>query len=104
MPGSPPRHTEFAVLLRNDGVIRVPPGALSAFRGSLPESVVVRVTAQGIDRALRSREVTEREIQTIAQIQREPRENVVRFLLSEGSLAKSRSLTGRVGRGRKRDR
>jgi hypothetical protein len=65
---------------------------------TLPESVVkeigknplhVRLTAKSISSELKNRSVSEDEIEHIGAIQLESREQVVKFLLSEGALSRS---------------
>lgn len=78
---------EFEAEVTEHGTIQVP-GPLS--RGLAPGArVTVRLT-RGVVGALRKRGVSEEEIERIAALQLEPRENVLRFLGAEGALAAHR--------------
>ncbi len=73
---------EFEADLTEHGTIQVP---APLARGLAPGArLTVRVT-RGVVGTLRSRGVSEEEIERIAQHQLEPRENVVRFLGAEGA-------------------
>ena len=58
--------------------------------------VTIRVVVGSISPALRSRQVTEEEIESIARCQSEERDHVVAFLRSEGSLAGNRPFARRT--------
>ena len=96
---------EFAAEVDEHGRISVPPSVLEQFGDCSPRSLIVRLTGKSVGEALRKRGVREEEIEHIAVLQRETRDQVVKFLLSEGLLNK-RTLFGdylrRPPKGRKR--
>jgi hypothetical protein len=82
---------EFEAVIGGDGIIRVP-RRLMARLGKEPGSRVhVRLTPEVIHRALRRRNVTAGEVDRIASLQLESREQVIAFLLAEGALAPGRA-------------
>ncbi len=78
---------EFAATLAPDGTLTLPKDALRTFQAEGNTKVQVRLTAYRVSSDLRTRAVTEEEIERITALQLEPRENVVRFLRAEGALA-----------------
>lgn len=84
---------EFETILDQSGKIVVPEGVSKEFR-KYSGAIHVRLTAKAISSELKARDVSEEEIERIGSIQLESRDQVVRFLLSEGALMK--------GGGRKR--
>jgi len=67
-------------------LLAVPPavaGRLGLARGSV---IHVRLTRSAAATALRRRGIADEEVDRIAEMQREPRAQVERFLLSEGAL------------------
>ena len=68
-------------------MIAIPGHVLRAFAPG--STVTVRLTPGAVGGGLRRRGVTEDEIERISARQLEPRENVVRFLGTEGSLGSS---------------
>jgi hypothetical protein len=78
---------EFSTTLRSDGTLTLPQEALRKFQAEGNTKVHVRLTAHRVTSELRTRSVTEEEIERISALQLEPRENVVRFLRAEGALA-----------------
>jgi hypothetical protein len=85
---------EFEARVTAEGMIPLPSHlARSMTPGS---SVIVRLTHGTIHRTLRKRGVSEGEIEHIASLQLEPRENVVRFLAMEGTLSRDTSFLRRV--------
>jgi hypothetical protein len=82
---------EFEATVDENGKITVPP-AMAQEIGREP--LHVRLTEKTIASELKTRGVDEDEIDRIAALQMEPRENVLRFLLAEGAL-KSRTSPGR---------
>ena len=90
---------EFETEVGLDGTIVVPPPLMRAVRR---RTVVVRLVQGSLDRSLRGRRVTEDEIERIALLQLESRENVVSFLKTEGTLAANRSFARRAKDGTKR--
>jgi len=67
-----------------DGRIVVPVHLRSAAGN---KTVRVRVTAQALSVELKRRNVTDEEIERIEMVQKEQRVQVLKFLLTEGSLA-----------------
>lgn len=98
-------HREHSALEREvgvDGSLTIPSAAL-AKRGLGPGAKVeVRITELSLSRALQIRGVTEEEIDRIQSMQWEGRENVVRFLATEGALAGHKEFRRRVEAWRKR--
>ena len=84
---------EFETKVANDGTIVVPAPLAGALRS---HKVVVRIVAGSVAGSLRKRGVTEEEIERIALLQLEQRENVVSFLEVEGALACSASCVRRT--------
>ena len=84
---------EFETEVANDGTIVVPSSLSGALRS---HKVVVRMVVGSVAGSLRKRGVTEGEIERIALLQLEQRENVVSFLKVEGALARSASFVRRA--------
>jgi len=94
-PGAEP---DFETVIGADGRIEVPGGILSA-PGTQPGSRVrVRLVAAGIAKALERRNVTAGEVDRIAAVQLEPREQVIAFLLAEGALSTGAGNVRKKGR------
>ena len=89
---------EFDAVIEPNGKISVPHDIAQRFGA---KRVHVRLQAEEVTTELKSRGVTEDEIEQIAAMQLEPREQVVKFLLSEGALRSNASFLRRV-RGLKR--
>jgi len=83
---------EFETTLGDDGTIVVPSAMAEALRS---RDVVVRVVAGRLGGSLRKRGVTEDEVERIALLQMEQRENVLSFLSAEGALAASAPFSRR---------
>jgi hypothetical protein len=84
------RHSvEFEAAIDASGRIAIPKHLLTLL-GATKERVHVRVTTKAISSVLRNRKVSEEEIERIGSTQLETREQVLRFLLSEGALATRR--------------
>ena len=58
--------------------------------------VTVNITGGVLSKELAARGVSNEEIERIGNVQLEDRQQVVKFLLSEGSLSRSRSFKARV--------
>jgi hypothetical protein len=86
MMGDHRKSIEFEAILDDSRTIRIPE-SVSEFFGSTG-SVHVRLTARALSAELNDRNVSEEEIDRISSIQFEPRDQVVKFLLSEGALKK----------------
>jgi hypothetical protein len=87
---------EFDAVVGPEGTIAVPPALLSEMNGA---RVRVLLTEENVAQALTAAGVAEEEVQRIAARQMEPRERVLRFLLSEGSAPQYGKRTRRRGRG-----
>ena len=77
---------EFESTISPGGTIRVPEEILRDRPWVEGSKLHVRVTAGVLSEDLKNRLVTEEEIERIGAMQLETREQVVKFLLSEGSL------------------
>jgi DNA-binding transcriptional regulator/RsmH inhibitor MraZ len=76
---------EFEGTIDKHGRIAVPP-SIRAHIDKGARSLRVRLTSKVISSALKLKDVTEEEIERIGALQLEKREQVVKFLLSEGAL------------------
>lgn len=76
---------EFETILDRSGKIVVPERVFEEF-GRIGGAIHVRLSVKVISSELNARNVSEEEIERIASIQRESRDQVVKFLLSEGIL------------------
>lgn len=76
---------EFEADIEPDGSVLLPRGV--AVRVKPGERVTVKLTQGIVSRRLRTHNVTEEELERIANLQLEDREHVIRFLESEGTLA-----------------
>ena len=83
---------EFEAVIGDDATIVVQHGLAKRFVG---KKLHVRLRSEEVASELMEKNVTEEEIERIANIQLESREQVVKFLLTEGSLRTS-SLLRRV--------
>ncbi len=79
------KSAEFDTEIEKDGTIRLPVSIVDQMDLRPGTKLQVRVSSTALSSALREREVTEEEIERIAGIQLEPREQVIKFLLSEGA-------------------
>ncbi|MBM2841624.1 MAG: hypothetical protein HW412_2152 [Bacteroidetes bacterium] len=86
------KSVEFDATVDKEGRITLP-GTVIKEVGKSP--IHVRLTMKSIHSDLKERSVSEDEIERIGAIQLEPREQVVKFLLSEGVLKRS-SLRSRT--------
>lgn len=86
------KSVEFDAMVDEGGRITLPETLIKEV-GTNP--IHVRLTMKSIHTDLKERSVSEDEIERIGAIQLEPREQVVKFLLSEGVLKRS-SLRRRV--------
>ncbi|MBX2992272.1 MAG: hypothetical protein KF749_14055 [Bacteroidetes bacterium] len=82
---------EFDCFLEQDGTIAVPREIAERFSGS---KLHVLLERKEISDRLKKNNVTEGEIERISALQLETREQVIKFLLSQGTLAK-RASNGR---------
>ena len=86
---------EFEGTVDEQGRIALPPSVLAGLDQGSGSTVHVRVTRKMIHSALERRSVTEEEIGRIAAVQLETREQVVKFLLSEGGLRGAKAFKAR---------
>ena len=86
---SRPDPLQFDAVVGRDGQILMPEDARAALVPHAGSRVRVRLVPAALAEELEARGVTEREIDAIAATQLEGREQVIRFLRAEGSLAKS---------------
>lgn len=86
---------EFESSIDGHGRITIPPLILAQL-GKASRPLRVRLTSKVISSALQRRDVNEEEIERIAALQLETREQVVRFLLSEGALRRNKALKRRA--------
>ena len=86
---------EFEAEVDDDGRIHFsrPVGELSLARGS---KVTVRIVGGVLSKRLTARNVSNEEIERIGKVQLEDREQVVKFLLSEGLLSGSGAFRRRI--------
>jgi protein involved in polysaccharide export with SLBB domain len=84
---------EFEAVIDPEGRIAVP---MVAAQQLLGKKLHVRLMSSEISAALNARGVTEDEVERIAAVQRESREQVIKFLMSEGSLTTSRAFRRRA--------
>ena len=75
----------FGTTVGADGTIRLPEHVLELLDITDGAKVHVTVSSMALAAALKGRRVEEEEIDRIAKIQLESREQVITFLLSEGS-------------------
>ena len=90
MPDAHRTSVEFDALLDESGRIVVPESLVGDLKKN-PGSLHVRVTTKAISSDMQRRGINEDEIGRISSIQLEPREQVIKFLLSEGALDKKSS-------------
>ena len=77
----------FDARLKDDATIAVPPEVVKALGRDAATILHVQLTPASVWDELRERGITEDEVQAIAQLQMETREQVIGFLLAEGALA-----------------
>lgn len=87
---------EFDSTIEADGTITVPGEILARARTEFGHKVRVRLLDRKEAAVLRERKIGDEEIESIARLQLESREQVVKFLMSEGALvgSKKRSRKG----------
>lgn len=83
------KSAEFEAEVEDGGKIHIPVPIASEMDLRPGVKLQVRVSTAALSSALKMRQVTEEEIEQIAGIQLEPREQVVKFLLSEGAATPS---------------
>lgn len=90
-PSSP-----VVVTVRHDGTIELTAAAVQRMGFHTGDRVIVRVTSAALSRKLAELGVTDGEVDTIAERQLEPRDQVARFLAAEGRLGRSSTFRHRV--------
>ncbi len=85
---------EFETEITKGGVIVLPRQIAAQFE--LAQHITVRLTMGRVSQSLRKRNVTENEVESIATMQLEQRDQVLRFLNAEGGLAKKAPFYKRV--------
>ena len=88
------RSMEFTAKVGRDGTIAVPEETLRQVQSG--EKVHVRLSPIHLNAQLRERGVTEEEVDRISAAQLESRDQVVKFLLSEGSLGPDKAFRRRA--------
>jgi len=78
--------SDFTGVLDGDGKIAVPDALRKALTESGAGKIHVRVSPVTVNAVLKTQGVTEEEIDHLCNAQLETREQVVKFLLSEGAL------------------
>jgi hypothetical protein len=81
---------DFEAVIGADGKIGVPGEILRRLGTHAGSPLRVRLLPEVLARALERKNVTAGEVETIAGVQLEDREQVIAFLLAEGSLAPGR--------------
>jgi hypothetical protein len=87
---------EFEATVSEDGSLLLPEDAQERLRGKKGKRISLRLTNRTLAQALQDRLVTEEEVGRICDTQFESRENVLRFLMAQGGLAKNRSFRKRA--------
>jgi hypothetical protein len=94
---------ELELIVTPEGDVQVPAAVLRALDVGKGSRVHIRVTTETLSKDLKQRNVTEEEINHIAALQLEPRDNVVKFLATESVLVGSEKFKRRArGLGRSR--
>ena len=90
------KSVEFESVIDRDGNIRVPEHLRRVMDETPHAKMHVRLTAHLMNSTLRKKGVSEEEIERIGNLQLESRDQVVKFLLSEGALAGNRRIRARM--------
>lgn len=93
------KSVEFETVIDEDGRITIPPNLLEQVDTGRRRKISVRLTSASLTRTLKERGVTEDEIERIGDLQLEPREQVVKFLLTEGAFSDHPAMRKRAARG-----
>ena len=86
---------EFEATIDDENVIRIPVAIAATLHKG--KRVTIRMTKGNISRSLVARGIGEDDVERIATMQREEREDILRFLHAEGALAEQRMFAKRVG-------
>ncbi len=87
---------EVELRVTDTGDVVIPNAVLNRLNVRTGSRVHVRLTARTLSARLKGRRVTESEIEQIAALQLEPRENVVRFLTTEAMFPADTSFVRRA--------
>jgi len=79
-------HAEIELRVPENGELSIPSAVLGRLNVRHGQRVHIHVTASILTDLLKKRSVTEEEIERIAALQLEPRENVIKFLATESRL------------------
>ncbi|OGU28806.1 MAG: hypothetical protein A2X67_09670 [Ignavibacteria bacterium GWA2_55_11] len=85
----------FTLTIREDGSVVIPASVLRRMGFDPGQRMSVRVTALALSEELEQRGVGEDEVDRISETQMEPRENVLKFLASEGRLKGDKAFRSR---------
>jgi len=96
IPDHSRKSVEFEGTINQHGNIAVPQAVLDDLGGKSREKIHVRLTGRVISSKLRERRVKEEEIERIATTQLESRDQVLKFLLSEGALRYNKGIRRRL--------
>lgn len=86
------RSVEFDAVVKEGGTIVIPASVLQQLNEGGSGKIHVRVSAPDLVADLKSRDVVEAEVEEISGVQMESREQVLKFLMSEGALKGSRAF------------
>ncbi len=87
---------EFDLRVTDDGGLLIPKSVVDRLRVGKGSHLHVRLTTKKLTEQLKTRNVTEEEIESIASLQLEPREHVVKFLSTESELSGNNRFLARV--------
>ena len=87
---------EIDLRVPEKGNLQIPSGLLNRLNVRVGGKVRVKVSAGGLSARLKRLGVTDEEIEQIAELQLEPNENVVKFLMAESSLARASGFKQRA--------
>jgi antitoxin component of MazEF toxin-antitoxin module len=88
--------TEINLRIPETGDLQIPAEVLKRLNVEHRGKIHVRLTAANLSSRLKQRHVTEEEIERIAALQLEPRENVIKFLATESALSENRDFKRRA--------
>ena len=87
---------EFDLRVGRNGDLLIPKNVLDRLKIRDGSRLHVRLTTKTLSEELKARHVTEEEIESVAALQLEPRENVVKFLSTESGLSGNTRFLARV--------
>jgi hypothetical protein len=89
---------EFEALIDAEGKLVVPANVVAMLGNIGDGRVHVRITSGALDRRLRSKGITEDELDRIAAMQLESRDQVMKFMLTEGGWRRGTQVRRNVRR------